>query len=77
MTDSFPYGYTTECKQKFIYRQLLALNEQGQEVKESFKLPACCKCMIRSSYNYDSSIYSRSGVDATEDRQDTTLRIKR
>ncbi|XP_063705218.1 uncharacterized protein LOC134834456 isoform X2 [Culicoides brevitarsis] len=56
-TESFPYGYTTECKQKFIYRHLLALDENGDTVKNLFRLPACCKCIVRSSYG--GNIFSR------------------
>uniref|UniRef100_A0A336MQL5 CSON002625 protein n=1 Tax=Culicoides sonorensis TaxID=179676 RepID=A0A336MQL5_CULSO len=65
MTDSFPYGYITECKQKYIYRHLLALDENGQTVKNLFRLPACCKCVIRSRYG--GNIYSRHGTISTDD----------
>lgn len=74
MTESFPYGYTTECKQKYIYRHLLALNERGEQVKDLFRLPACCKCIIRSTYNYGSSIFSRSG---SVEQSGATTRNKR
>lgn len=72
-TDSFPYGYITECKQKFIYRHLLALDENGETVKNLFRLPACCKCVIRSRYS--GNIFSRhaSRSDFTKtDRPDIT-----
>lgn len=74
MTESFPFGYTTECKQKFIYRHLLALNDRGEQVKDLFRLPACCKCIVRSTYSYGSGIYSRSG---TAEQDATTARSKR
>lgn len=39
---------TTECKQLYHYRTLLALDPQtGEPYKESFKLPSCCKCVIK------------------------------
>lgn len=39
---------TTECKQLYHYRTLLALDPQTREpYKESFKLPSCCKCVIK------------------------------
>lgn len=75
MTESFPYGYTTECKQKFIYRHLLALNERGEQVKDLFRLPACCKCIVRSNFgNYGGGIFSRSSADQ---QNGTTIRNKR
>lgn len=63
MTDSFPYGYITECKQKYIYRHLLALDENGEAVKSLIRLPACCKCVIRSRFG--ASIFSRHGATDT------------
>jgi len=46
MTNNFPLGYITKCKQKFIYRQLLAISDNGDTVKELFKLPSCCQCVL-------------------------------
>lgn len=38
----------TECKQLYHYRTLLAVDpESGRSYKESFKLPSCCKCVIK------------------------------
>ncbi len=34
----------TICKQKYTYRTLLALNEEGEEVVDHFKFPSCCVC---------------------------------
>ncbi|XP_065094224.1 protein spaetzle-like [Ochlerotatus camptorhynchus] len=40
--------YTTECKQLYHYRTLLAFDAvTNQPYKESFRLPSCCKCVIR------------------------------
>lgn len=37
-----------ECKQLYHYRTLLAVHpETGMAYKESFKLPSCCKCVIK------------------------------
>jgi hypothetical protein len=44
--DNFPSGYTTSCQQKFIYRKLLALGEDGRPVTDSFRLPSCCSCVV-------------------------------
>lgn len=46
MTQNFPLGYETKCKQKYIYRQLLAINENGNTVKDLFRLPSCCQCVL-------------------------------
>ncbi|KAJ6637870.1 Protein spaetzle [Pseudolycoriella hygida] len=52
MALSFPLGYESKCKQKYIYRQLLAINEYGDTVKDLFQLPSCCQCvLIRSDRN--------------------------
>ncbi|XP_026476819.1 uncharacterized protein LOC113382798 isoform X2 [Ctenocephalides felis] len=43
-----PLNYETGCKQKYIYRKLLAVNGTGI-VSDSFRLPSCCACYIRNS----------------------------
>jgi Spaetzle len=63
-SETFGYGYTTECQQRYIYRQLLSLNDQNQLTKEVFKLPSCCKCIIkqvnaRNNFGGDQSAASR------------------
>lgn len=47
MTDSFPIGYTTECKQQMFYRELISLSPEGKKEKQLFEFPACCSCAIR------------------------------
>ena len=47
MTNGFPSSYQTLCRQKYIYRQLLSLDEYGNTVKEQFKFPGCCQCVVR------------------------------
>ena len=37
-------SFRTICKQKYTYRTLLALNEEGEEVVDHFKFPSCCVC---------------------------------
>ncbi|XP_058448789.1 protein spaetzle-like [Malaya genurostris] len=40
--------FRTKCKQLYHYRTLLAINPATkQPYKESFRLPSCCKCVIR------------------------------
>ncbi|XP_017756494.1 PREDICTED: protein spaetzle [Eufriesea mexicana] len=45
--EGFAEGYYTECKQKYIYRQLLALKEDGSISPEYFQFPASCCCHIK------------------------------
>ncbi|CAG9858919.1 unnamed protein product [Phyllotreta striolata] len=42
----------TSCKQKYIYRRLLSLNDKGQIVQDSFKLPSACCCTYRTNYHF-------------------------
>lgn len=46
MTESFPNGYRTACKQQYVYRELLSLSPQGVPIKDKFKFPACCSCAV-------------------------------
>lgn len=46
MTESFPNNYSTECKQHFVYRELLAISPEGTTTKDKFKFPACCSCVL-------------------------------
>ncbi|XP_003426647.1 protein spaetzle [Nasonia vitripennis] len=44
--------YTTTCKQKFIYRQLVAVSSMGEVKPELFRFPASCCCHIKRDANY-------------------------
>lgn len=46
LTENFPNGVKTECKQQFVYRQLLSLSSGGQPIKDHFEFPACCSCVL-------------------------------
>ncbi|XP_023720815.1 uncharacterized protein LOC111871744 isoform X3 [Cryptotermes secundus] len=48
--ENFPNGYTTSCQQKYIYRKLIALGEDGRPVTDSFRLPSCCSCVVTKSF---------------------------
>lgn len=47
MTEAFPNFYRTECKQHFVYRELVAVTPEGNTIKDKFKFPACCTCVLR------------------------------
>eukprot|EP00092_Neocalanus_flemingeri_P029513 GFUD01032048.1.p1 GENE.GFUD01032048.1~~GFUD01032048.1.p1 ORF type:complete len:347 (-),score=66.81 GFUD01032048.1:299-1339(-) len=47
-------GYeTTVCRQKYTYRRLLALGEDGTQYVDSFRFPSCCVCYQQKSFSYD------------------------
>lgn len=46
LSDQFPNGYRTECKQQVVYRELLSLSPEGRPVKDKFEFPACCSCAV-------------------------------
>lgn len=45
--DGFAEGYTTSCKQKYIYRELSALGPDGTISREYFRFPASCCCHVQ------------------------------
>ncbi|XP_059469394.1 neurotrophin 1-like [Neocloeon triangulifer] len=57
LSENLPNGYVTTCKQKYIYRKLVSLNDEGRALTDSFKIPSCCACHYRMT-----SIASRMGV---------------
>ncbi|KAL6258337.1 hypothetical protein P5V15_010423 [Pogonomyrmex californicus] len=46
MIDGMISGYVTTCKQKYIYRELSAISEDGRIIRDFFRLPASCCCHI-------------------------------
>lgn len=47
MIDGFAEGYITTCKQKYIYRELSALSDNGEIVRDYFRFPASCCCHVQ------------------------------
>ena len=45
-----PLGYESVCRQKFILRKLVALNGEGKTSLDTFKLPSCCVCYIKTTH---------------------------
>lgn len=46
-------GYSSTCKQKFIYKKLLAFTPEGKAMPDTFRLPSCCVCHVRSMFISD------------------------
>nr|BBE08127.1 protein spaetzle [Plautia stali] len=46
--DSFPNGYKTVCIQKYIYRRMVAVEDDGKPYKDVFPMPSCCSCAVIS-----------------------------
>lgn len=43
---SLQFLYRTQCQQRFVYRELLALSSDGVPIKDKFKFPSFCTCKI-------------------------------
>lgn len=50
---SLPFGYTSRCTQKYIRKNLLSVDPDGQGTgSEKFFIPSCCVCeIVRSNTN--------------------------
>ncbi|CAH0385370.1 unnamed protein product [Bemisia tabaci] len=46
-TETVPWGYKTFCRQKYVYKRLVALNDKGKAHPDVFLFPSCCTCIIR------------------------------
>ncbi|XP_047528719.1 protein spaetzle-like isoform X1 [Vanessa atalanta] len=43
----FQNGYEARCVQKYMLRQMVALNEQNEVVQRPFQVPSCCSCVVK------------------------------
>ncbi|CAK9802358.1 Protein spaetzle [Anthophora quadrimaculata] len=59
-------GYKTSCKQKYVYRQLAAVLEDGTLVPDTFRFPSSCCCHV--TFNA-SPLTHRSLVTPTKTRR--------
>lgn len=48
----WPVGMRSVCRQKFTYRQLLAVDGYGRPVMEAFRMPCCCSCVLVQQIDY-------------------------
>ncbi|KAK5649213.1 hypothetical protein RI129_000242 [Pyrocoelia pectoralis] len=49
---STPYGFITSCKQKYIYRRLLSVSDNGMPTTDTFQIPSACCCSYRRNNDY-------------------------
>ncbi|XP_034829744.1 uncharacterized protein [Maniola hyperantus] len=45
----FQNGYKARCVQKFMLRNMLAINDQQTVVEKAFQVPSCCSCIARQT----------------------------
>ncbi|OTF82161.1 hypothetical protein BLA29_003379 [Euroglyphus maynei] len=44
---SLPFGFVSKCRQKYIKKKLISLDESGQSISsENFFAPSCCVCEV-------------------------------
>lgn len=54
--ETFPAGYVAKCKQKYIYRKLVALDPSTSKMyPDHFQIPSCCACMVSQKSQRDNS----------------------
>lgn len=44
-----PDGYSVNCRQKYLYRKLVSLDNKGEPATDSFKMPSGCACAYKHS----------------------------
>ncbi|GLH07668.1 Protein spaetzle [Gryllus bimaculatus] len=48
LASGFQDGSNPVCRQKYIYRRLVAVGDGGEAQPDSFKMPSCCVCYVNS-----------------------------
>lgn len=48
---SIPDGIEMSCKQKYVYRRLLAVSGQGNPTVDTFLFPSACCCSYRRNFD--------------------------
>lgn len=72
MIQGFAEGYKTSCKQKYIYRELAAVGNNGNIIKDQFRFPSSCCCHVK--FVGDPSV--RLGADVRSFHRNTTVASK-
>lgn len=50
--NELPEGYVTYCKQKYIYRKLISLEENGIPSVDTFRIPSACSCAYKRNIEF-------------------------
>ena len=66
---SLAAGYRTNCKQKYVYRELASVMTNGTIAPDVFLFPSSCCC--HASFN--GNVLTRMGVDIVDQRSQMTL----
>ncbi|ENN81604.1 hypothetical protein YQE_02012, partial [Dendroctonus ponderosae] len=45
-------NYTMACRQKYVYRRLFTLDNKGEPVSDSFKMPSACCCAYKQNFDF-------------------------
>lgn len=51
-SEMLPNGYVSQCVQKFEERMLVGLDSDGHAVKNYFRLPSHCECILKRMRRY-------------------------
>lgn len=43
---SVPNDHHTECRQEYVYKELLSISPEKAPIKDKFKFPVCCSCAV-------------------------------
>ncbi|XP_038223031.1 protein spaetzle-like isoform X1 [Zerene cesonia] len=43
----FQKGYEAKCIQKYVLRNMIALDDQNEVIERPFQVPSCCSCVAR------------------------------
>ncbi|XP_012522866.1 protein spaetzle isoform X2 [Monomorium pharaonis] len=66
LSDNFPEGYKSTCKQKYIYRELAAVGSDGNIFKDQFRFPSSCCCHVK--FSGDPNVRFGLGLDLSANR---------
>ncbi|XP_050300154.1 protein spaetzle-like [Anthonomus grandis grandis] len=66
-------GYTLTCKQKYVYRRLLSIDNKGEPVQDSFKMPSACCCAYKQNFDFLTRLGKSASTKAPKKEQATTV----
>ncbi|XP_046822835.1 protein spaetzle isoform X2 [Vespa crabro] len=66
-------GYKTTCKQKYIYRQLAAVSNNGKINPEMFRFPSSCCCHVK----FIGNSLTRMGIIGNQRSQKTEIKNRK